>query len=201
MRGVAWTLSYVVLYAATLCALAVSITTAKNYGRIARGHDDNVALEEGLPVGSSFPDIVLTAVTGEELRPTTWPSALIVQVSITDEADVPMFGTMQSVIEAAVMQRTIIVAAGRSEHFEAVQQRSHPASLVHDSSYAMQHALRTQYRPYAVMLRDGIVIAGRPITSVTDLGDFVHVCMRNMDAYRQQPRLSSDHHDTLEPAG
>lgn len=172
MTGSAWIASYVLLYFAALCALAVSLTAARNYGSLTSGGSPTPH-SEGLGAGMMFPDLVLVTSDGSEIRPRNWPIAVIVQVSIMDRADIPMFSSLSADLDDQILRRTIICAAGRSEYFAELSDRIGVANLVHDADFSVESALRTQFRPYAVFLNEGMVVAGRPTTSVVDLVEFV----------------------------
>ncbi len=176
MSGTLWIISYVVLFAGVLVALAVSLATARHLGQVivGGGHDDGRDdPHAGLALGSAFPDLVIKDLEGRELRPATWPAALVCQVVVRNAHDVAVFEALPALIPPQLHESTVISAYGDPALLAEAARLAVPMRFSHDADLIVDHAVKTKFRPHAVLVLGGRVVGTKSFASPPDLQDFV----------------------------
>ena len=184
MTGTFWIVSYVLLFIGVLAALAVAFAAVRELGVLsermqsvevaAAGDFADPSVSTGIRIGSEFPRLdLVNLLTDMPTRIETWPRALLLHVVVSDRSDVAVFSQLRTVLTANVIDKTVVSAVGGSGYLWEIARAIEPATLVHDAQLEVDIAIGTRYRPYAVFLVAGRVVAARPFGSPDDLGDFV----------------------------
>lgn len=184
MTGTFWIVSYVLLALGALSALAVAFAAVRELGILAEriqnielaaaGDFADPQVSTGIRVGSQFPRLeLLDLLSDAPVTVDAWPETLLLHVVVSDRSDVAVFAQLPAVLPSDLQEHTVVSAVGGSSYLWEIAREIAPARLVHDAQLEVDLALGTRYRPYAVFLVEGKVIAARPFGSPEDLGEFV----------------------------
>jgi hypothetical protein len=178
VRGGLWVASYVMLYAAVLATLAVSLAVARQVGRILQAPLSRDLLEKigpGLVPGTGFPDIeVVDVTTGDTLRPGAWTQGAIVQTVIFERDDVQRLSRLAQSLGSGLASRTVLSINASHEELIALSQELRPLRLTNDPGGQLQAALRSKLRPYGVVLARRTVVAARQLGGLGDLEEMIN---------------------------
>jgi hypothetical protein len=184
MTGTFWIISYVLLAVGALAALSVAFAAVRELGILAErvqnvelsiaGDFADPQVSTGIRIGSQFPKLELTdLLSNTPVRIDAWPQTLLLHVVASDRSDVAVFAQLPAVLPPDLQPHTVVSAVGGSSSLWEIAREIAPSQLVHDSELEVDLALGTRFRPYAVFLMEGKVMAARPFGSPEDLGDFV----------------------------
>lgn len=180
MRGGFWVFSYVVLFVVVLANIALSLTIARQVGRVLRVSAEDPETRGADPAGPGVKPgdalgmvEVVDVASGIAVRPSEWSQSIILQTVLFEAQDVERLRALRDALPSLLRQSTVVSLNVGPEELIPLAETLAPLKVTSDQSHRLEAALRTKVRPYIVATEYGKVIAARDLQDTEDLRSFL----------------------------